>query len=933
MNKKPKKDPYHFTTDATFSWCQRLYGAKSADWQTLADAYMREVAAAPNGSYGPRIHTIAMWIRGYIAANSLWNPKELLARSSNPKPIFLQGRHAGVLFQPKPAGISANNRVCDFIDWVLKHDPEGRFGEWDDGDFEPHSQFRNPFPRASHTGVPKVAESEKQPLPWKFICRLKGKLAPGPNFSDWQWAINATGEQKGGTQSGDWFEVYDPKIASMMDLRPGDPGYDPDLVLRKVTVAVKSRKGYAVEKWNPKTKSAEPVLREVIQAWSPARAVAILTKLEICARTFQVRMLDSGEADEMRIELVDPTITHPKDIRFKWAPNPNRKVLLARLERADRRRVSRSQGAFRTFSSPYEDNELTGIFFNTNKTGDIGKDASEFGYFVPWQHSVLLRWLIKLRNWQERYNPIKCPTLWRDAEPRHIGQVLSPAKQNMLPPTCFLFRDASALNRPSGKVSPSKWSEKDHSMPIAKRSLDSLWGKLLFDFTKDLAESGETVGGAPINLIKRVSERSNDVTTKHPLHSIRVSLLSALAFEGNVPITILMKLAGHSSIIMTLLYTKLNAALLNHEMDRAIKCLNEDKEQNYVRWLAQQKVEDLTKSLVLLDPDSARSVLHDNPRDRSAHTWTRVHDGWCLAGGNTLPRSGNRQVPGCYNGGLRLPVSGGKSNDIRESVPPRRCAEHRCRWLCTGPAFLDELRAKFSTKGVLLADLERIRDDTEKKLNATKDERYDAERAGRPFDSSELERIESLLEKQETDVFRVSQEMTNVFYVVGRCLEVLRTTDGPDHREKLIALGTITDIKATIEQVDSELLAASGVCLDAELYPELESDATSAIYRRSQLLDMVRLRERGQVPLLVFDRRLQLEVGNRITEQIIRAQEAELRAANRAVPQGKLEILRIALDQVESSIQQRQELPLFLKDALRAESVPTHNKTAKAITT
>lgn len=199
---------------------------------------------------------------------------------------------------------------------------------------------------------------------------------------------------------------------------------------------------------------------------------------------------------------------------------------------------------------------------------------------------------------------------------------------------------------------------------------------------------------------------------------------------------------------------------------------------------------------------------------------------------------------------------------------------------------------------------------------------YDAERVGAAFDSAEVERLASLLEKQEADVFRVSQEMTNVFYVIGRCIEVLRINKDEGNNEKLVALGTITDVRATIEQVDSELLATSGVCLDAELYPELEAEATGAILRRSQLLDMIRMRDRGHVPLLMFDKRLQLEIGNRITERMIRAQEAELRAANKNIPQGKLEVLRIALDQVDTSIKRTGGLPMFLKHALKIEDAP-----------
>ncbi|WP_209077014.1 VPA1269 family protein [Pseudomonas aeruginosa] len=60
------------------------------------------------------------------------------------------------------------------------------------------------------------------------------------------------------------------------------------------------------------------------------------------------------------------------------------------------------------------------------------------GYTIPWQHEELLYGLEKLRNWQEKYNPITAPdpcehtgqeACWRDQEPIRTeghGRVLLP---------------------------------------------------------------------------------------------------------------------------------------------------------------------------------------------------------------------------------------------------------------------------------------------------------------------------------------------------------------------------------------------------------------------------------------------------------------------------------------------------------------------------
>ena len=45
-------------------------------------------------------------------------------------------------------------------------------------------------------------------------------------------------------------------------------------------------------------------------------------------------------------------------------------------------------------------------------------------------------------------------------------------------------------------------------------------------------------------------EQNNGTTTLFPLHSLRVSLITALALEGLVPFPLLQKLVGHSRLLM-----------------------------------------------------------------------------------------------------------------------------------------------------------------------------------------------------------------------------------------------------------------------------------------------------------------------------------------------------------------------------------------------
>ena len=256
--------------------------------------------------------------------------------------------------------------------------------------------------------------------------------------------------------------------------------------------------------------------------------------------------------------------------------------------------------------------------------------------------------------------------------------------------------------------------------------------------------------------------------------------------------------------------------------------------------------------------------------------------------------------------------------DIHEAIPPRKCAECRCRWLVTGPSFLEALRAKFDSKGRILGELEGLKKLTEEKLNGIKNARYDTQKLDLPFDDKELIRTQTLLERQEVDAMRALDEVSSVAYVVGRCLEVLETQkQDASAAQQLLSLGTSADVKVAIEGLDSELLAVSGICMDAEIYPELEGDATSAIYRRSQLFDQLLSREKGQIPLMTFDRALQLKIGNKYTEQIIIAQEAQLTFAKKTVPQGATAILNIAIFAAEEALKRKERIPVYLREALK----------------
>ena len=283
------------------------------------------------------------------------------------------------------SGTMINNQIHDFLNWVLTT----YYSAEDDEGFTviPH-EFRNPVPKLSHTGL-TLTESVRTPLPYRYIRELREILCPPGTryFSDWAWSIKNALD---GHSGGDWISV-NPAIIDKND---------PDCVWRVRKLPV-----YKIYKGG---KSQGKVgERDVYELWSPVRWVLLYIKLELPLRTFQVRVLDSGEADTWRYE------------DGKWRLND-------RFMKQGSRKRPQQLGVFRRIVSPDNGQQMTGLYVNTNKTADINKNTWERGYVVPWQHEKVLYWLERLRNWQEKYNPIKTLTPWLTLEVKHLGCIKHP---------------------------------------------------------------------------------------------------------------------------------------------------------------------------------------------------------------------------------------------------------------------------------------------------------------------------------------------------------------------------------------------------------------------------------------------------------------------------------------------------------------------------
>ncbi|MGR5165468.1 VPA1269 family protein, partial [Vibrio owensii] len=424
--KKRKKDGR--SSDLTFQWLVNNHGKEWETWRKLAEEWIGEQAT----SVASKLDALAVFFDIYLAGTvpftsdvkSLFESKNAWQASTDEfKQIVLQKTNRS----DNPTLTRLFNLTSDFLDWVIK----SHFSEEDDNGNKV-CFYSNPLTKSKEK-ISKNTETVHNPLPYRYICDLRNILCPKPrgHFPDWEWSQQQTGQKKGGAHgNGDWFEVDKNQIDKN----------DKDCVWRRKEV----------------TRSGKTVT--IYQIWSPVTSMVLFIKLHLPLRTYQVRMLDSGEADTLRYE------------KGNWIKNPNDFAL-----------NHYNKGVFRNFKDNATGLESTGLYINTNKTADQNKEEFDRGYEIPWQNEDVLYWLEKLRNWQEKYNPINKPTDCLELELKHTGNKKSKVSLSAMGHCCFLFRDASALN------------VGDKDKPVQLERIQVIWYKLLSQLELDLLSSGDTL--------------------------------------------------------------------------------------------------------------------------------------------------------------------------------------------------------------------------------------------------------------------------------------------------------------------------------------------------------------------------------------------------------------------------------------------------------
>lgn len=861
------------TVDEEFNWLVALCSPKMEGWRRRAAMYRAHCHAAGVRSFTGRMGALNTALEKHIAHNGLYDVKAFFLRDSRPPPLPTGSDERQVKLNI--------NFFVDFLDWILVNDDEFT-EENEEGLRETLRTFRNPYAKTNLGKVP-LTETVRTPLPFIWVVKLRKMLAEGLHFRDWRWAAELDRDAK---RAGTWFEVNKAVVEKGRA--------DPDFVWEERTVPVYDNSGYYTGG-----------SRKALYVCSPVQFVALLLKLLLPLRLIQIRLLDDGTTDIERCDLLDSP-SAPDDITFNWTRNQNRDGFLARMLENDRVKLGGHQGVFIKLSSALEPSHSTGFFINTNKTADIDKPWGKRGYVIQWENREALRWLLKLRNWQERYNPCLHAARWTDLQPRHLA---SRAEQQLTgaPPTFFLFRDPTSIGM------RNLLGADERHLPITGPSVDRIWAMLLLRLEEELWTEGlRTKAGERVKFIKQLRRKAETKlgqnTTFFPLHSLRVSLLTALAMDGGVSIRTLMKLAGHSRILMAIYYQKLGSVAIGVELEEGCKRALELGEKRIETYLSQESL-DRIASLTIGSDDSVLSMsIAADPANRSSVGHMRVLGGYCLVGCNRILNPEDPKLGGCYNGGVQTSLREGQP--IFESVKPLNCIAGGCRFFRTRPEFIPEIVPRIRNLVYHLSAHEDRINKLATESEALEKEEYDLRKSRTPgavvAPGHELDRVRrdllrltAVSEKEHADYDEVLHNLRNSLWLLGQCRDKLLASKDTEQE-----LG-FDDVTLSFVPSSTELQAHAQVCSDAVKFRSLRSELGVAIERRSQLIDnYIIVKNLNKLPLLSpLSQDQQLRLGSVIMEQI--AQAAEETAPGRG--------LEIACEAIEL----KRETDPLIADALK----------------
>lgn len=541
--------------------------------------------------------------------------------------------------------------------------------------------------------------------------------------------------------------------------------------------------------------------------WSPIDWIHTYTLTKLPLRGRQIAYNDSGEADEYIADI-------DSNGKIVWLKNQSAWAGLTKNQ---------------SFILRMEGDQL-GTFTTTNKTNNNGA-----GYSIPWMPEELAYWLVRLRKWQQKYNPISKPSAWVQCKRTNMNQLQLKSRGI----NCFLFRRMG-----------------DFEPATVANALTPRLAAALYNIQPSNLKLAESNGN--------LASLSN-YSSKYTPHSMRVSLITAYVLEMGMPIEIVMKIVGHSSVIMSIYYCKVSNAEIRKRLSEGEKLALKSEIASVQEVIEQNKIESLKNQLISNNDELLRSLTNDVP---SGNYVFRDY-GIC-------PFAASR----CDDGGPQVQTSSFNSPTPNGYLGSQNCL--RCRHFITGPAFLggllaitNEILLESNVQSESCAKLQANINQISEELNRLDEEEYIANVMHQEFtktqerllNETELRNIEAEYETAAKKLDMLLCDIQCAYSLITRCQSLMAVKKDEQQSDKLSLIAT-SEAEVVIEMEEvSHFQQLQEICSNAIIYKSC--NAERAIYPRSQLLDKMSVFNNMAPQMFSLTKEQQLYAGNEIYKLLI----------------------------------------------------------------
>ncbi|WP_180023281.1 VPA1269 family protein [Acinetobacter sp. YH1901134] len=582
--------------------------------------------------------------------------------------------------------------------------------------------------------------------------------------------------------------------------------------------------------------------------WCPTEWIHTYALTKVPLRGRQIGYNDSGEADEYIADL-------DQQNKIIWQKNNSPFSGLTKEQ---------------SFIKKMPDGQI-GIFTTTNKSKDNGQ-----GYTIPWIPEDLAYWLIRLRKWQQKYNPIAYPSAWIDCQRTYFNEVQRKAKGL----NCFLFRrfndfePANISNALTHRLAAALYNIQHSNLCLT------------------------TLEGNPATLSNYIS--------KYTPHSMRVSLITAYVCEMGMPVEIVMKIVGHSSIIMSIFYCKISNQDIRRRLEEGEKIALKAEAESIQRIIEQNKIESVKNQLIGNNSELLQSLSNEVP----AGNYIFRDYGIC-------PFAATR----CDDGGEIIKSSSFYTPTPQGYLGIQNC--FRCRHFITGPAFIggllavtNEILLQCNDQAKICSKLQFEIDQINQEIYSLEKEEYIANVKKKNFDgSSKRSKLETVLRNFESEYETAAKKLDMLlcdiqaaYSHIMKCNKLINSNAQLENKDKF-ALVTTADAELVLELEEvSHFHQLQEVCENAVIYKSCNAD--NAIYPRTQLIDKMAMFNEIMPALFTLSKEQQLSAGNQIFKLLM----SRLKSWNKvqSVMDGELKLVDLSeTEQISKS-----EIELILHNSL-----------------